>query len=63
MSMPLAHTGLLRGDASKIGRIHRVTRQHVIEVASGRRPCKDAKLLATIERYRAKAAVSDKEAA
>jgi hypothetical protein len=47
-------TGLRRGDLSRIARIHRVTRQHVFEVACSRREG-SPKLTATIERYRAKA--------
>lgn len=48
-------TGLLRGDAAVIARIHRMSCQHVVEVAAGRRPG-NPKLQRTIERYRAKAA-------
>jgi hypothetical protein len=49
------NTGLMRGDASRIARIHRMSRQHVLEVARGTRQTPNAKLRATIERYRAKA--------
>jgi hypothetical protein len=45
-------TGLRRGDAATIARIHRVSRHHVIECAAGRRVPLNKKLLATIERYR-----------
>lgn len=47
-------TGLRRGDAAKIARIHRVTRQHVLEVARGNRPGRPA-LLETIRRYQQRA--------
>lgn len=48
-------TGLLRGDAAVIARIHRMSCQHVVEVAAGRRGGNE-KLQRTIARYRAKAA-------
>jgi hypothetical protein len=47
-------TGLRRGDAAKIARIHRVTRTHVVEVASGERQGR-ATLLETIRRYQERA--------
>lgn len=49
-------SGLRRGDASKIARIHRVSVQHVIEVARGNRSGRPA-LCKTIDSYRAR--VSD----
>jgi len=48
-------SGLLKGDAAKIARIHRVTRQHVLEVARGNRPGRP-NLLETIRRYQQRAA-------
>lgn len=51
-------TGLKRGDASKIARIHRVSVQHVIEVARGNRPGRSA-LHQTIALYRARCAESN----
>lgn len=48
-------TGLLRGDAAVIARIHRMSCHHVVEVAAGRRAGNE-RLERTIARYRAKAA-------
>lgn len=48
-------SGLRKGDAAKIARIHRVSRQHVLEVARGNRPGRP-NLMDTIRRYREKAA-------
>lgn len=48
-------SGLLKGDAAKIARIHRCTRQHVLEVARGNRPGRPA-LLETIRKYQQRAA-------
>jgi hypothetical protein len=50
---PIPGTGLVHGQASKIARIHRLSVQHVIEVARGNRPA-DAKLQRTIDEYRAR---------
>lgn len=50
----IKETGLRKGDAAKIARIHRVTRQHVLEVAKGNRPGRPA-LLDTIRRYQQRA--------
>lgn len=44
-------TGLRDGDAAKIARIHRVSVQHVVEVAKGNRPGRES-LLKTIQKYR-----------
>lgn len=62
MSRPVAQTGLARGDAATIARIHRVSRQHVVEVAKGRR-VGSAKLQATIARYRERANREQQEVA
>jgi hypothetical protein len=59
---PHQQTGLLRGQAATIARIHRVTRQHVVEVAAGRR-VGNAKLMRTIAKYRARAAGEARESA
>jgi hypothetical protein len=48
-------SGLQKGDAAKIARIHRVSRQHVLEVARGNRPGRPA-LMETIRRYQQRAA-------
>lgn len=50
----IKETGLLRGDAAKIARIHRVSRQHVLEVARGNRQGR-SNLLDTIKRYQQRA--------
>lgn len=59
-SGPRKETGLLYGDISKIARIHRVSLQHVREVAINKREGRPA-LLETIRRYqeKAKAALTD----
>lgn len=61
-SLPNKETGLRHGDAAKIGRIHRVTRNHVIEVAAGRRTGRPT-LLDTIRRYQERAKLATQEAA
>lgn len=48
---PIPGTGLIYGQAAKIARIHRVSKQHVVESARGRRK-PDEKLARTIEAYR-----------
>ncbi len=53
-------SGLKRGDASKIARIHRVSVQHVIEVARGNRTGRPA-LIKTIESYRARSGEMSRE--
>lgn len=53
-------SGLKRGDASKIARIHRVSVQHVIEVARGNRAGRPA-LLKTIDCYRARSGEMSRE--
>jgi hypothetical protein len=51
---PHAETRLLRGDATRIAKRHKVSVQHVIEVAAGRRTARPT-LLATIRRYQDRA--------
>lgn len=50
-SVQRKQTGLLRGQAAKIARTHRVSLQHVIGVASGKWGGRPA-LVKTIETYR-----------
>jgi len=50
---PRKPTGLLRGQAAKIARIHRCTVRHVIGVARGEWGGREA-LVKTIEEYRAR---------
>jgi hypothetical protein len=50
-SPPRKETGLIKGQAKAIANRHRVTIQHVMEVAKGNRPGRAA-LLKTIEQYR-----------
>lgn len=56
-----ATTGLRRGDAAKIARIHRVTINHVRLVALGERAGRDA-LVRTIDAYRRRAALASCDA-
>lgn len=51
MPEPVPNTGLVRGQASKIARIHRLSVQHVLECARGNRQA-DERLARTIEDYR-----------
>jgi hypothetical protein len=51
---PSKDTGLRQGDAAKIARRHGVSRQHIAEVAAGRRPGRPA-ILTSIRRYQEKA--------